>query len=89
MKLMATSTRRQLTALGILLVAYASLALVYYLSVPLDQFLPTESMPPEAITLPRWALGLVYAGLILVFYGLEWLAGYWFVTKVELPRVYR
>ena len=89
MKLMATSTRRQLTALGILLVAYASLAFVYYLSVPLDQFLPNQSLPPEAITLPRWVLGLANAGLILVVYGLIGLAGYWFATRVGLPRVYR
>ena len=89
MKQMTTSTRRQLTALGFLLVAYASLAFVYYLSVPLDQFLPTEGLPPEAITLPEWVLGLANAGLILVVYGLTGLAGYWFATKVGLPRLYR
>ena len=74
--------------MGILLAVYASLALVYYLSVPLDQFLPTESLPPEAITLPRWVLGLANAGLILVVYGLIGLAGYWFASKVGLPIVW-
>jgi hypothetical protein len=86
---MAISTRRQLTALGVLLVVYAALAFVYYLSAPLDQFLPPESLPSEATTLPRWALGLANASLILVVYGLIGLAGYWFATKVGLPRVYR
>lgn len=88
--MMTTNTKRQLTALGILLVTYAVLAFVYVLFAPLDEFLPGEGMPPGPITtLPRWVLGLANAGIFLFVYGLLGLAGYWFATKVELPRVYR
>lgn len=86
---MTIKTPKQLQALGIFLITYALLAFFFYLFAPLDQLLPTGSVSSVPITLPKWVLGLANAGIILVLYGVLGLAGYWFATKVGLPKVYR
>lgn len=84
----SVNTRKQLLVLGIYLVIYAILALVTYLFIPFEQ-LTTPGMPTPTITIPRWQLGLVNAGIILVFYGLVGLAGNWFARQLKIPQTYR
>jgi len=72
------------------MLVYALLALVTYMFVPLEQLVPpTQTVPASALSIPRWQLGLVSAGMILVVYGLLGFAGYWFACKLELPTIYR
>jgi membrane protease YdiL (CAAX protease family) len=80
--------RSQVTALLLLVVIYACLALIYYLTLPdLSLALPAGTTPGAAQ--PAWSLGLANAGFILVFYSLAGLAGLWFARRLGLPGVYR
>ena len=80
--------KRQLTLFGILLSTYA---LTTFISVAFlfDQITMGLPVPPMEIEVEHWVLGLANVGIVLVFYGLLGLAGYWFARSLELPGIFR
>lgn len=82
--------KKQLPVFTILILAYALAAFltVAFFYDQLTQGL-APSNPGAALGIPNWALGLINAGIILVFYGLLGLAGYWFAKKLDLPGIFR
>lgn len=82
--------KKQMLVFVVLLLTYALAAFLtvtfFYDQLTLG-LAPAD--PGAAIGLPNWALGLVNAGIILVFYGLLGLAGYWFAKKLNLPGFFR
>jgi Type II CAAX prenyl endopeptidase Rce1-like len=83
-----SQNRLQLITLGFLVLTYALLAVIYYLTLPdLSQVLPSGT--PAVSNQPAWLLALANAGFILVFYSLAGLAGYWFARRLGLPGVFR
>ncbi|HLE52543.1 MAG TPA: hypothetical protein VI755_10805, partial [Anaerolineales bacterium] len=84
------NNRKQLAILAALVGINALLAFLTYAIFPLEQLAPGQAgMPSATVNIPPWLLGLAYAGIIIVLYGLLGLAGYWFAKKLGLPGVFR
>jgi hypothetical protein len=79
--------RKQLVVLLALLVVYAITAFVTY-AFFIDQLTSMAAVPMPDTGMPDAMLGLANAGIILVFYGLLGLAGYWFARKLGLPGIF-
>jgi membrane protease YdiL (CAAX protease family) len=79
--------RKQLTVFFIMLVIYAlSAFLVYALFADQLSAMAATPMPDMGVSNP--VIGLVNAGIILVFYGLFGLLGYWLARKLGLPGIF-
>ncbi len=81
--------KNQLAILTLFVSVYAVLALVTYLFIPLEQLTFGQPMPSLLTSMPRWMFGVATALLVIILYGLLGLAGFWFSTKLGLPRIYR
>lgn len=79
--------RRQILVLSILLVVYAFIAYASY-AFFFSQLTAVAGAPVDTKGIPPVTLGLANAGIILVFYGLLALAGYWFARKLNLPGIF-
>jgi membrane protease YdiL (CAAX protease family) len=79
--------RRQLTVFVGLLGITALSAFITY-AFFLDQVTATAGMPMPDMGVPDAVLGLVNAGIVIVFYGIAGLAGYWFARKLGLPGIF-
>jgi hypothetical protein len=88
---MTMNHRRQLTVLLTMLALYALSAFISYAFLS-DQLTmmgsETVPMPTKTLTLPMWVYGLANAGIVLVFYGLMGVLGYFMARKVGLPGIY-
>ena len=81
---------KQLIVFAALICVFALLAFLTYAVFPVEQMAPGQAGIPSATTnIPPWLLGLANAGIIIIFYGLLGLAGYWFAKKLGLPGVFR
>jgi len=80
--------KKQLTVLGGFVVLFALLTLATFLVFPAEQMLPAGMEAPPSAS-PGWVMGLAYAGIILVVYGLLGLGGFWFARRLGLSGVYR
>ena len=80
-------TRKQLAVYLILLVTYAFCAFATYVFF-LDQLTGAMNIPMPDMGVPNWVVGLANAGIVLVFYGILGLAGYWFARKLDLPGIF-
>ena len=80
-----TNTRRQLTVFGLLLATYTLLTFLVVVLGLNDESFAGQELPPPLDTMPRWLLGLINAGIVLVLYGLLGLAGFRFARKLDLP----
>lgn len=79
--------RKQLTIFFILLGIYALSAFLAYAFFP-DQLTAGANMPMPDLGVSTVVMGLANAGIILVFYGILGLAGYWFARKLDLPGIF-
>lgn len=80
--------KKQLTVFGILVLTYAVSTFVS-VAFLFDQMTMGLPIPQMEVEIAPWILGLANAGIVLVFYGLFGLAGYWFARKLELPGIFR
>jgi len=75
-------------------IVFAGLLLLYALSAFLtytffmDQMALSAGVPLPETEISPLVLGLAYAGIVIVFYGLLGLIGSWFATRLELPGIY-
>jgi hypothetical protein len=81
------NNRKQLTILLILLIVYALCAFATYAFFT-DELAATAGTPMPDLGVSNAVLGLVNAGIVLFFYGLLGLAGYWFARKLDLPGIF-
>ena len=79
--------RMQFTVLLIMLIVYALCAFLSY-TFFLDQLTAFAGTPIPETTVPPAVFGLANAGIVLVFYGLFGLAGFWFARKLGLPGIF-
>ncbi len=79
--------RKQLTVFFIMLVGYALCAFLTY-TFFLDQLTASISTPMPKTNIPPVVLGLANVGIVIVFYGLFGLGGYWFARKLDLPGIF-
>lgn len=79
--------RKQLTIFIILLLAYAFSAFATYAFFT-DQLATMAGTPMPDMGVSNVVIGLANAGIVLVFYGLLGLAGYWFARKLGLPGIF-
>ena len=70
-----------------MLLAYA-LATFVSVAFLFDQMSMGLPVPPMEVKVEPWVLGLANAGIVLVFYGLLGLTGYWFARKLGLPGIF-
>jgi len=75
-------------------IVFAGLLLLYALSAFLtytffmDQMALSAGVPLPETEISPLVLGLAYAGIVIVFYGLLGLIGSWFATRLGLPGIY-
>lgn len=79
--------RKQLTVFFALLVIYA-LAAFLTSTFFVGDLAATAGAPTPDLGVPDSVIGLANAGIVLVFYGLLGLAGYWFARKLGLPGIF-
>lgn len=79
--------RKPLLVLLVLLVVYALSAFLTY-ALFADQLAAVAGVPMPELGVSNAVLGLANAGMVLVFYGILGLAGYWFARKLELPGIF-
>lgn len=79
--------RKQLTVFFILLVVYALIVFASYTFFANQNIAPTGAPLPD-MGEPNPLFGLAYAGIVLVFYGVLGLLGYWFARKLGLPGIF-
>ena len=79
--------RKQLTVFFILLVVYALSAFVSY-AFFLKQLTAFAGAPLPDTGVSPVVFGMINAGIVLVFYGLLGLAGYWLALKLGLPGIF-
>lgn len=82
------NTRKQLTVLLALLVAYAMAAFATY-AFYIDQLAASVGLPKAEMGVPDSVLGMANAGIVFVLYGLLGLAGFVFARRLGLPGVFR
>jgi len=80
--------RQQLTVFFILLAVYVLCAFISY-TFFIDQLTAFTKAPIPDMGVPPVVFGLANAGIVLVFYGILGLAGYWLARKLGLPGIYR
>ncbi len=80
--------RKQILVFFVLLIIYALCAFLTY-ALFADQLAMVAGVPLPDMGVSNIVMGLANAGIILVFYGLFGLAGYWFARKLELPGIFR
>jgi hypothetical protein len=81
------NNRKQIIIFVILLVVYALSAFLTYARFA-DQMSAATGVPMPDMGVSNIVLGIANAGIILVFYGILGLAGYWFARKLELPGIF-
>lgn len=81
------NNRKQLTLFIIFLVVYALCAFITY-ALFADQLAATAGMTMPETGMSPIVMGLINAGVVLVFYGFLGLAGYWFARKLNLPGIF-
>jgi len=81
------NNRAQFKIFAILLLAYALSAFLTYAFFA-DQLAAVMGMPMPDMGVSNFVLGLANAGIVLVFYGLLGLAGFWFSRKLGLPGIF-
>lgn len=81
------NNRKQIIIFVILLVVYALSAFLTY-ALFADQMSAAAGIPMPDMGVSNIVLGIANAGIILVFYGILGLAGYWFARKLELPGIF-
>ncbi len=81
------NNRKQLMALLIMLVVYALCAFLIY-AFFMDQLTAMSETPMPKMEVSNTVLGLANAGIVIVFYGLLGLLGYWFARKLNLPGIF-
>lgn len=79
--------RKQLTVFAVLLSLYALSAFLTYTFFG-AQLAASVGVPLPDMGIPDYVLGLANAGIVLVFYGLLGVVGYWFAYKLDLPGIY-
>jgi membrane protease YdiL (CAAX protease family) len=79
--------RKQFTVFIILLIVYALAAFLTY-AFFVEQLAAVAGMPLPDMGVSNAVLGLANAGIVLVFYGLLGLAGFWFARKLGLPGIF-
>ncbi|RPI92954.1 MAG: CPBP family intramembrane metalloprotease [Chloroflexi bacterium] len=79
--------RKQLMVFFILLGIYAFCAFLTY-AFFIDQLTAFAGVPMPDIGVSDFILGLANAGIVLVFYGILGLVGYWFARKLDLPGIF-
>lgn len=79
--------RKQLPVFFIILVIYALSAFLVY-ALFADQLSAMSGIPLPDMGMSNVMLGLANAGIILVFYGILGLAGYWFARRLGLPGIF-
>lgn len=79
--------RKQLPVFFIMLVIYALSAFLVY-ALFADQLSAMSGIPLPDMGMSNVMLGLANAGIILVFYGILGLAGYWFARRLGLPGIF-
>jgi membrane protease YdiL (CAAX protease family) len=79
--------RKQLTVFLILLLAHVLSVFVTY-AFFLEELAAFAGIPAPDLGVSGPVLGLEVAGVILVFYGILGLAGYWFARKLGLPGIF-
>ena len=79
--------KKQFIVFGMLLLTYA-LATFVSVAFLFDQMSMGLPVPPMEVEVEPWVLGLANAGIVLVFYGLFGLAGYWFARRLQLPGIF-
>jgi hypothetical protein len=79
--------RKQLTIFLVFLIVYAICAFLTY-TLFSDQLAAVAGVPLPDMGVPNVVVGLANAGIVLVFYGVLGLAGYWFARKLELPGIF-
>ena len=79
--------RKQLIVFFTLLVVYALCAFLTY-AFFIDQIAASAGLPMPDTGIPDSVLGLANAGIVLVFYGILGLLGYWFARKLGLPGIF-
>jgi membrane protease YdiL (CAAX protease family) len=79
--------KKQLIVFSVFLGIYALIAAVSYIFF-FEQMTQGATLPTNGPDVPHWVLGLANAGIILVFYGLLGLAGYWFARQLDLPGIF-
>lgn len=81
--------KSQLLVLLSILLCYALLAFIAYTFVPLDMILlKGQPVSEKLITGARWITGIKQAGMVIIYLPLV-LAGYWFASKLDFPKVFR
>ena len=81
------NNRKQLTVFFIMLVIYALSAFLVY-ALLADQLSAVAGIPMPDMGVSNVVLGLANAGIILVFYGIFGIAGYWFARLLGLPGIF-
>lgn len=81
------TTRKQITVLVILLLAYALVAFATY-AFFVDELAASMGLPMPDLGVSDSVLGLANAGIVFVVYGLLGLVGYWFARKLGLPGIF-
>ena len=79
--------RAQLKIFAILLLVYALSAFLTYVFF-VDQLAAVMGVPMPDMGVSNFILGLANAGIVLVFYGILGLIGFWFSRKLGLPGIF-
>ncbi len=79
--------RKQLTVFFILLVVYALVVFASSTVFAAQNIAPAGAPMPD-VGKPNLLYGLAAAGIVLVFYGILGLLGYWFGRKLGLPGIF-
>jgi membrane protease YdiL (CAAX protease family) len=79
--------RKQLIVFFVLLLAHVLSVFVTY-AFFLDELAAFIGVPAPDMGISGPVLGLEVAGVILVFYGIFGLVGYWFARKLDLPGIF-
>ncbi len=79
--------RKQLSVFLILLAAYMLTVFITY-AFFIEQMVAALGIPMPSTGIPPALLGLANAGIVLVFYGILGLVGYWFARKLRLPGIF-
>jgi hypothetical protein len=82
------NSKKQLTVFLILLVVFALCVFASY-AFFIEDIASTAGIPMPEMGVSNAVLGLINAGISLVFSGLLGLAGYWLARKLGLPGIYR
>ncbi len=80
--------RQHLIVFFVFLIIYAACAFLTYAFFT-DQLAATLGVPITDMGVSNVVIGLANAGIVLVFYGIFGVAGYWFAVKLDLPGIYR